>query len=152
MLGTIRERTSAEEEREEFAIVHGVATMIVDACIGDVIGSRLQLTAILGSPAGGVLLGPFTPGPFDNDDVAQQLGELGVILLMVGVGPYSSVRDPLAVHSIAVPGAIGQSLIAVALTTGVGLAWGWSLRAGLLLEIAVSVVSTVVLWLEVPRP
>lgn len=133
------------EAHGELAIVQGVAMMLVYACIGGFIATRLRLTPIVGFLAGGVLLGPFTPGPIGNDDVAHQLAELGVILLMFGVGLHFSVRDLMAVRSIAVPGAIGQSLIAVALTTGIALAWGWSLRAGLVLGIAVSVASTVVL-------
>lgn len=141
----ITERVSAVEAHGELAIVQGVAMMLVYACIGGFIATRLRLTPIVGFLAGGVLLGPFTPGPIGNDDVAHQLAELGVILLMFGVGLHFSVRDLMAVRSIAVPGAIGQSLIAVALTTGIALAWGWSLRAGLVLGIAVSVASTVVL-------
>lgn len=136
---------SGVETHGELAIVQGVALMLVYACIGGFIATRLRLTPIVGFLAGGVAIGPFTPGPIGNEDVAHQLAELGVILLMFGVGLHFSVRDLMAVRSIAIPGAIGQSVIAVALTTGIALLWGWSLRAGLVLGIAVSVASTVVL-------
>lgn len=131
------------ETHEELAIVQGVALMLVYACIGGFIATRLRLTPIVGFLAGGVTIGPFTPGPIGNEDVAHQLAELGVILLMFGVGLHFSVRDLMAVRSIAIPGAVGQSIIAIALTTGIAMAWGWSLRAGVVLGITVA--STVVL-------
>jgi CPA2 family monovalent cation:H+ antiporter-2 len=129
----------------ELALIQGIALMLVYACIGGFIAMRLRLTPIVGFLAAGVLLGPFTPGPIANDDVAHQLAELGVILLMFGVGLHFKVRDLIAVRAIAVPGAVGQSLIAVVLTAAIAATWGWSLRAGLVLGIAVSVASTVVL-------
>jgi CPA2 family monovalent cation:H+ antiporter-2 len=103
------------------------------------------LSPIVGYLAGGIALGPFTPGPIGHEGVAAQLAELGVILLMFGVGVHFSVRDLLAVKWIAVPGALAQSLIATAITIGVALAWGWNWRGGLVLGLAVSVASTVVL-------
>jgi CPA2 family monovalent cation:H+ antiporter-2 len=129
----------------ELALIQGVALMLVYACIGGFIAMRLRLTPIVGFLAAGIFLGPFTPGPIANEDVAHQLAELGVILLMFGVGLHFKVRDLIAVRNIAVPGAVGQSLIAVILTTAIAATWGWSLRAGLVLGIAVSVASTVVL-------
>jgi CPA2 family monovalent cation:H+ antiporter-2 len=142
---SVQERNPAVDGHSELALIQGVATMLVYACIGGFVALRLHLTPIVGFLAAGVLLGPFTPGPIANDDVAHQLAELGVILLMFGVGLHFSVRDLMAVRAIAVPGAVGQSLIAVALTAGIAMTWGWSLRAGVVLGIAVSVASTVVL-------
>jgi CPA2 family monovalent cation:H+ antiporter-2 len=91
------------------------------------------------------VIGPFTPGFVADGKLATELAELGVILLMFGVGLHFSLKDLLAVKAIAVPGAIGQ--IAVATAMGVGLAWllGWPLGAGLVFGLALSVASTVVL-------
>lgn len=126
-------------------LITGVAIMLVYAFAGALIAKRLNLSPIVGYLAGGIALGPFTPGPIGKEDVASQLAELGVILLMFGVGVHFSIRDLLAVKKVAVPGALGQSLIATALTAGVAIAWGWSWRGGLVLGLAVSVASTVVL-------
>ncbi len=133
------------EGHGDLALIEGVAMMLVYACLGGFLATRLRLSPIVGYLAGGVLLGPFTPGPIGNDDVARQLAELGVILLMFGVGLHFSVGDLMSVRGIAVPGAIGQSIAAVALTAVIAATWGWSLRAGIVLGIAVSVASTVVL-------
>jgi CPA2 family monovalent cation:H+ antiporter-2 len=113
--------------------------------VGGLVATRLRLSPIVGFLAGGILLGPFTPGPIGNDAVAHQLSELGVIFLMFGVGLHFSVKDLLAVRNIAVPGAVGQSIVATMLTVGVALVWGWGLSAGIVLGLAVSVASTVVL-------
>jgi CPA2 family monovalent cation:H+ antiporter-2 len=127
------------------ALITGVALMLVYAFIGGFIARRVGLSPIVGYLAGGIILGPFTPGPAGNTDIAAELAELGVILLMFGVGVHFSVRDLLAVKWVAVPGALCQSLIATAITVGVALAWGWSWRGGLVLGLAISVASTVVL-------
>lgn len=126
-------------------LITGIAIMLVYAFAGAMIAKRLNLSPIVGYLAGGIALGPFTPGPIGREDVAAQLAELGVILLMFGVGVHFSIRDLLAVKWVAVPGALAQSLIATAITVGVALAWGWSWRGGLVLGLAVSVASTVVL-------
>jgi CPA2 family monovalent cation:H+ antiporter-2 len=126
-------------------LITGIAIMLVYAFAGAMIAKRLKLSPIVGYLAGGIALGPFTPGPIGHKGVATQLAELGVILLMFGVGVHFSIRDLLAVKWVAVPGALVQSLIATALTVGVALAWGWNWRGGLVLGLAVSVASTVVL-------
>ena len=133
------------ESGHDLALIQGIALMLVYGLIGGLVAVRLRLSAIVGFIAGGILIGPFTPGPIANDAVAAQLSELGVIFMMFGVGLHFSVKDLLSVKRIAVPGAIGQCLIATALTAGVALAWGWSLEAGIVLGLAVSVASTVVL-------
>src|SRR5680860_663061 len=133
------------EAHGDLALLQGIALMLVYACICGLIATKLRLSPIVGYLAAGVFLGPFTLGPVADEGVSLQLAELGVILLMFGVGMHFSIRDLMAVRSVAIPGAVGQSIIATALTTGIALTWGWDLKAGLVLGIAVSVASTVVL-------
>jgi CPA2 family monovalent cation:H+ antiporter-2 len=106
---------------------------------------RLRASPLVGYLLAGVLVGPFTPGFVADQALANELAEVGVILLMFGVGLHFSLKDLLSVRSIAVPGAMVQ--IAVATLLGVGLAavLGWSLIAGLVFGLALSVASTVVL-------
>ncbi|MEJ1158680.1 YbaL family putative K(+) efflux transporter [Prosthecomicrobium sp. N25] len=106
---------------------------------------RLKLPPIVGYLAAGVVVGPFTPGYVADQKLAVELAEIGVILLMFGVGLHFSLKDLLSVRAIAIPGAIGQ--IAVASLLGMGLAFwlGWSWGAGLLFGLSLSVASTVVL-------
>jgi monovalent cation:H+ antiporter-2, CPA2 family len=106
---------------------------------------RLRLPPIVGYLLAGIALGPFTPGMVADVALAGQLAEIGVILLMFGVGLHFSGADLMAVRWIAVPGAIAQILIATAVGAGMAMAWGWSLGAGLVLGLALSVASTVVL-------
>jgi CPA2 family monovalent cation:H+ antiporter-2 len=106
---------------------------------------RLRLPALVGYLAAGVIIGPATPGFVADVALASQLAEIGVMLLMFGVGLHFSLDDLLEVKGIALPGAVLQ--IAVATLLGMGLAhlWGWSLGAGLVFGLALSVASTVVL-------
>lgn len=106
---------------------------------------RLKLPAIAGYLVAGVVLGPFTPGYVADLEIAAELAELGIVLLMFGVGLHFSLNDLLSVRRIAVPGAIVQ--VAVATVSGLGLAMlmGWSIGAGLLFGLSLSVASTVVL-------
>lgn len=107
--------------------------------------SKLRLPPLVGYLLAGIAIGPFTPGFVGDAAVASQLAEIGVILLMFGVGLHFSVEDLMAVRRIAVPGAIAQ--IATATIIGMALAtlWGWSPGAGLVFGLALSVASTVVL-------
>jgi CPA2 family monovalent cation:H+ antiporter-2 len=109
------------------------------------IANRLRLSPLVGYLLAGVVVGPATPGFVADTQLAQELAEIGVILLMFGVGLHFSMKDLLKVKSIAVPGAVGQ--IAIATLLGMGLAWsmGWSIAAGLVFGLALSVASTVVL-------
>ncbi len=125
-----------------------IATIVVGLCLAfglALLAQRLRLPLIAGYLLAGVIVGPFTPGYVADQKLATELAELGVILLMFGVGLHFSLRDLLSVKSIAVPGAVGQ--IAVATGAGVVLAWalGWSLGAGLIFGLSLSVASTVVL-------
>jgi len=115
------------------------------AFIFGLIAQRLRLPTIVGYILAGVVVGPTTPGFVGDPALAQELAEIGVILLMFGVGLHFSFKDLLSVRAIAVPGAIVQ--IAAATALGAGLAWfmGWSIGAGLVFGLALSVASTVVL-------
>ncbi|WP_411902891.1 cation:proton antiporter domain-containing protein [Methylorubrum thiocyanatum] len=122
-----------------------IALGLVCAFIGGMLAQRLRLPPLVGYLVAGIAIGPFTPGFVGDPALASQLAELGVILLMFGVGLHFSIGDLLAVRTIALPGAIVQ--IAVATAMGAGLAWGygWSAGAGLVFGLALSVASTVVL-------
>ncbi len=109
------------------------------------LAQKLRLSPIVGYLAAGLLIGPFTPGFVGDTDVAYELSEIGVILLMFGVGLHFSIKDLLAVKKVALPGAILQMTVATALGTGVGLWLDWSLGASLLFGLALSVASTVVM-------
>jgi len=109
------------------------------------ITNRLGLSPIVGYLLAGVLVGPHTPGVEVNQGLADQLAEVGVILLMFGVGLQFHFKELLAVKRIAVPGAVVQSLVATALGAGVMHLFGWTWSAGIIFGLAISVASTVVL-------
>src|SRR5512135_2922570 len=106
---------------------------------------RLGLSPIVGYLLAGLVVGPYTPGFTANKHLADQLAEIGVILLMFGVGLQFHVRELLAVRRVAVPGALGRSLVATGLGALVGVAYGWGWSAGLVFGLALSIASTVVL-------
>ncbi len=125
-----------------------IALLAIGLVLAFLLGSlahRLRLSPIVGYLLAGVLVGPFSPGFVGDADLAMELSEIGVILLMFGVGLHFSVEDLLAVKWIAIPGAVVQIALATAL--GWGLAWwlGWSTLQGLVFGLALSVASTVVL-------
>jgi CPA2 family monovalent cation:H+ antiporter-2 len=125
-----------------------IATIVAGLGLAFVFGAiavRLRLPPLVGYLLAGVLVGPYTPGFVADAGLATELAELGVILLMFGVGLHFSLKDLLSVRAIAVPGAVVQ--IGVATAMGAGLAWtfGWTLGAGLVFGLALSVASTVVL-------
>ena len=107
--------------------------------------SRLRLPALVGYLLAGVLIGPHTPGFVADVELAMQLAEVGVMLLMFGVGLHFSIDDLLAVRRIAVPGAVVQMAVATALGLGLALYWGWPMAGALVFGISLSVASTVVL-------
>ena len=109
------------------------------------LAQRLRISPLVGYLLAGIVIGPFTPGFVADQKIADQLAEIGVILLMFGVGLHFSLEDLLKVKAIAIPGAIVQ--IAVATLLGMSLAhfMGWSVAAGLVFGLALSVASTVVL-------
>ena len=121
-----------------------VAALVVAFAMG-IFAYRLRVSPVAGYLFAGVLIGPFTPGFVADSGLATELAEIGVILLMFGVGLHFSLRDLMSVRKIAVPGAVAQ--IAVATLLGFGLAQflGWSVPAGIVFGLALSVASTVVL-------
>ncbi|MGR4891616.1 YbaL family putative K(+) efflux transporter [Sphingopyxis sp. LARHCG72] len=106
---------------------------------------RLKISPIAGYLLAGVMVGPFTPGFVADTGLALQLAEIGVILLMFGVGLHFSLKDLLSVRKIAVPGAIAQIAVATALGMMLGLWLGWSVEGSIVFGLALSVASTVVL-------
>ncbi len=106
---------------------------------------RMGLSPIVGYLLAGVAVGPSTPGFVADHKLAEQLAEIGVILLMFGVGLHFHFKELLAVRRVAIPGAVGQSLAATLLGCGVALAFGWSWAEGVVFGLAISVASTVVL-------
>src|SRR5690606_33361489 len=107
--------------------------------------NRLRLPTTIGYLVAGIIVGPFTPGIVADQWIASQLAEIGVILLMFGVGLHFSVKDLLVVRNIAVPGALAQMSAATLLGTGLGVLYGWSVSAGIVYGLALAVASTVVL-------
>ena len=122
-----------------------IAAGIGLAFILGLVANRLRLSPLVGYLLAGVLVGPFTPGFVADQDLANELAEMGVILLMFGVGLHFSLKDLMAVRLIAVPGAIVQMATATALGVGLGFLFGWPLASGLVFGLALSVASTVVL-------
>jgi len=124
-----------------------IATIVIGLVLAFVLGAiadRLRISPLVGYLLAGVVVGPFTPGFIADQSLARQLADIGVILLMFGVGLHFSLRDLLAVRWIAIPAAAIQ--IALITPLGMGLAWalGWSAGAGFAFGLALSVASTVV--------
>mgnify|MGYP001114415490 CR=1 FL=1 len=109
------------------------------------VAQRFRLPPLVGYLLAGVAAGPFTPGFVADTHLALQLAEIGVILLMFGVGLHFSLRDLLSVKAIAIPGAVAQIAIATILGMGLSHLMGWNLGAGLIFGLSLSVASTVVL-------
>ena len=126
-------------------LIAAIATGFVLAFIFGALANRLRLSPLVGYLLAGVMVGPFTPGFVADKDLSHELSEIGVILLMFGVGLHFSLKDLLAVKNIAIPGALVQILAATLL--GMGMTWwlGWHWGAGLIFGLALSVASTVVL-------
>jgi CPA2 family monovalent cation:H+ antiporter-2 len=125
-----------------------IATIVAGLGLAFVFGAianRLKLPVLVGYLLAGVLVGPFTPGYVADQELAPQLAEIGVILLMFGVGLHFSLKDLMAVRKIAIPGAVVQIAAATVMGLGLAVALGWSVGAGLVFGLALSVASTVVL-------
>lgn len=125
-----------------------ISTIVVGLVLAFLLGAlanRIRVSPLVGYLLAGVLVGPFTPGFVADQGLANDLAEIGVILLMFGVGLHFTLEDLLSVRAIAIPGAVAQ--IAVATLLGMGLAYllGWGIGAGLVFGLALSVASTVVL-------
>ena len=129
----------------ETALITTIAAGIGLAFLLGLLVTRFGMPPLVGYLLAGIVVGPFTPGIVADTGLAQQLAEIGVILLMFGVGIHFSVGDLLAVKRIALPGAVVQIVVATVLGTAVSQIWGWSLGSGIVFGLCLSVASTVVL-------
>jgi CPA2 family monovalent cation:H+ antiporter-2 len=129
----------------EFELILTLTCALTAALVLGYIAHRLSLSPIVGYLLAGIVVGPATPGFVANKQLANQMAEIGVILLMFGVGLHFDWKDLLAVRRVAIPGAAAQSLVATLLGCAVGLAFGWTLLSGIVFGLAISVASTVVL-------
>jgi CPA2 family monovalent cation:H+ antiporter-2 len=129
----------------ETALIATIAVGLGFAFLLGLLATRLRLPALVGYLLAGVLIDPFTPGYVADTGLARQLAEIGVILLMFGVGIHFSVADLLAVRRIALPGAIVQIAVATIFGTALARLWGWPFGAGLVFGLCLSAASTVVL-------
>lgn len=126
-------------------LITTIATAFVLAFALGFLASKVRIPPLAGYLLAGVLIGPFTPGFVADLALARQLAEVGVILLMFGVGLHFSVKDLMAVRGIVVPGAIVQMLLITLLGTAMAVLWGWGAGAGFIFGLSLSVASTVVL-------
>lgn len=127
------------------SLITTIAAALGFGLIFGMIAVRFKLPALVGYLAAGIVIGPATPGFVADVALASQLAEIGVMLLMFGVGLHFSLDDLLEVRAIALPGAVLQIAVATGMGLGVAHLWGWSLGAGLVFGLALSVASTVVL-------
>ncbi len=126
-------------------LINTIAAALGLALVLGFLATRVRLPALVGYLLAGVVIGPYTPGFVADAAMASQLAEIGVMLLMFGVGLHFSLGDLLAVRKIAVPGAVVQIMVATALGMAVAWGWGWNLGGALVFGISLSVASTVVL-------
>lgn len=122
-----------------------LAAAVLVAWVLGLLAQRLRFSPIVGYLLAGVVIGPYSPGFVGDVSLASQLAEIGVILLMFGVGLHFHLEDLMDVKRIAIPGALIQCTVATLLGVGIGVAFGWPMMEGLVLGMALSVASTVVL-------
>ena len=127
------------------SLINTIAAGLGLALILGFFATRLRLPALVGYLLAGVIIGPHTPGFIADPDIAAQLSEIGVMLLMFGVGLHFSLDDLLSVRKIALPGAVVQMGVATLMGMGLAMWWGWGIGPALVLGISLSVASTVVL-------
>jgi monovalent cation:H+ antiporter-2, CPA2 family len=130
---------------QELVLIATITMGLVTAFIGGYFARRLGLPSLVGYLLAGLAIGPFTPGFVGDAHSAAELAEMGVIFMMFGVGLHFSLKDLWAVRHIAIVGAVVQTFIATLCGLALTQLWGWSISAGLLLGLAISVASTVVL-------
>jgi CPA2 family monovalent cation:H+ antiporter-2 len=130
---------------QDLVLFATITMAILTAFIGGYVARRLGLPTIVGYVLAGLAIGPFTPGFVGDTGAISQLAEMGVIFMMFGVGLHFSLKDLWSVRRIAVPGAILQMTFATLLGFGLTQLWGWTVSAGLVLGLAISIASTVVL-------
>lgn len=126
-------------------LITTISVALALALVLGVLASYLKVPLLVGYLVAGIIMGPHTPGFVGNAEISSELAEIGVMLLMFGVGLHFSIADLLAVRKIAIPGAMLQIAVATALGFGVASVWGWSMGAALVFGLALSVASTVVL-------
>ncbi|MEX0807746.1 MAG: cation:proton antiporter [Dongiaceae bacterium] len=129
----------------ETPLITTIVAALVLAFIFGAIAHRLRIPPLVGYLLAGILVGPHTPGFVADQELATELAEIGVILLMFGVGLHFSFKDLLSVRAIAIPGAVVQIAFATVLGLGLAALLGWTLGAGIIFGLALSVASTVVL-------
>ncbi|OJU09894.1 MAG: sodium:proton antiporter [Caulobacterales bacterium 68-7] len=129
----------------ETPLISTIVGGIVLAFVFGAVATRLKASPLVGYLLAGVAIGPFTPGYVADSHLAQELAEIGVILLMFGVGLHFSLKDLMSVRKIAAPGAVVQIAFATLLGVALAYAMGWGLQAGIVFGLALSVASTVVL-------
>ncbi|KAF1686009.1 Kef family K(+) transporter [Pseudoxanthomonas broegbernensis] len=127
------------------SLIDIVAVGLALAFVLGAIANRLRLSPLVGYLLAGICVGPFTPGFVADQEIAHQLAEIGVMLLMFGVGLHFSIKDLLAVKTIAIPGAVGQTLVATVLGWGVASLMGWPALHGVIFGFSLATASTVVL-------
>lgn len=130
---------------DDHTLIFTIIVSLVVAFICGFAAKKMHLPVIVGYLLGGVLIGPFTPGYIGNIETARQLAEIGIILLMFGVGLHFSLRDLLRVQRIAIPGALFQMLAATAIGAGAAHLAGYDLASCLVFGFSLSVASTIVL-------
>jgi monovalent cation:H+ antiporter-2, CPA2 family len=129
----------------DVSLISTIAAAFALALVLGFVATRLRMPPLVGYLLAGIVIGPTTPGFVADLHLSTQLAEIGVMLLMFGVGLHFSVSDLMAVKRIAIPGATVQILVAVAMGMGAAHLWGWSLGAALVFGLSLSVASTVVL-------
>lgn len=126
-------------------LLTNITVALFAAFLGGLAARRFGLPTIVGYLVAGIAIGPFTPGFVGDTHAITELAEIGIILLMFGVGLHFSLHDLWVVRDIALPGALIQMTLATALGVGLTQLWGWSLQASLILGLSISIASTVVL-------
>lgn len=129
----------------EVPLLINIVVALVAAFFGGLLARRIGLPTIVGYMLAGIAIGPFTPGFVGDVETISQLAELGVIFLMFGVGLHFSFSDLWKVRAIAIPGALGQMTLSTLLGFALCQLWGWSTASGIVLGLAISIASTVVL-------
>src|SRR5215510_11305064 len=139
------DKHQAERMFHETPLITTIVAGLGLAFVFGAVAQRLRVSPLVGYLLAGVAVGPYTPGFVADPALAAELAEIGIILLMFGVGLHFSLSDLLSVRAIAVPGAVVQ--IAIATVLGIGLVWGlgWPPGGGFVFGLALSVASTVVL-------
>ena len=126
-------------------LISTIVVGLVLAFIFGAIANRFRLPPLVGYLVAGIVVGPHSPGFVADVEIANELSEIGVILLMFGVGLNFSLKDLISVQAVAIPGALGRIVAGTLMGIGLALALGWSLMAGIIFGLALSVASTIVL-------